>query len=77
MAEGAHSLDKVEGRGVVGVEPILSKNESAFQYSSHVHLEASSGYMWGTYKMQRCEDRHIFDCKIPRFTLESRLNSSD
>lgn len=27
-------------------EPVLSKEQPAFQYSSHVSLQASSGHMW-------------------------------
>uniref|UniRef100_A0A8B9ES32 DNA polymerase delta interacting protein 2 n=1 Tax=Anser cygnoides TaxID=8845 RepID=A0A8B9ES32_ANSCY len=40
------TLETVRGRGVVGREPVLSKEQPAFQYSSHVSLQASSGHMW-------------------------------
>lgn len=63
-------LQTIKGRGVVGVEPILSKYEPAYQYSSHVNLQDKSGHMWGTFKMQR-EDGHSFECRIPPFSLES------
>ena len=36
----------MRGRGVVGQEPILSRDQPAFQYSSHVSLQAPSGHMW-------------------------------
>lgn len=36
----------VLGRGVVGQEPALTKSLPAFQYSSHVSLQAPSGHMW-------------------------------
>jgi len=65
------TLETVRGRGVVGQEPVLSKSFPAFQYSSHVSLQAPSGHMWGTFKMER-EDGHTFDCRIPPFTLESK-----
>uniref|UniRef100_A0A8C3P2Z5 DNA polymerase delta interacting protein 2 n=1 Tax=Cyanoderma ruficeps TaxID=181631 RepID=A0A8C3P2Z5_9PASS len=39
------TLETVRGRGVVGREPVLSKEQPAFQYSSHVSLQASSGHM--------------------------------
>lgn len=31
---------------MVGQEPVLSKKSPAFQYSSHVSLQAPSGHMW-------------------------------
>ncbi|MGH0147458.1 UNVERIFIED_CONTAM: hypothetical protein FKN15_049572 [Acipenser sinensis] len=40
------TLETVRGRGVVGREPVLSKEQPAFQYSSHVSLQAPSGHMW-------------------------------
>lgn len=40
------TLETVRGRGVVGQEPVLSKGQPAFQYSSHVSLQAPSGHMW-------------------------------
>ena len=40
------TLETVRGRGVVGQEPILSQRQPAFQYSSHVSLQAPSGHMW-------------------------------
>ncbi|XP_075052777.1 polymerase delta-interacting protein 2 isoform X1 [Mixophyes fleayi] len=64
------SLDTVMGRGVVGKEPVLSKEQPAFQYSSHVSLNASSGHMWGTFCFERLDGSH-FDVRIPPFSLES------
>ncbi|XP_066905682.1 polymerase delta-interacting protein 2 isoform X1 [Halyomorpha halys] len=65
------TLETVRGRGVVGQEPVLSKTLPAFQYSSHVSLQAPSGHMWGTFRMER-EDGYTFDCRIPPFSLESK-----
>jgi len=65
------TLETVRGRGVVGQEPVLSKQQPAFQYSSHVSLQAPSGHMWGTFRMER-EDGYTFDCRIPPFSLESK-----
>lgn len=65
------TLETVRGRGVVGQEPVLSKDQPAFQYSSHVSLQAPSGHMWGTFRMER-EDGYAFDCRIPPFSLESK-----
>uniref|UniRef100_A0A0B7A2K6 ApaG domain-containing protein n=1 Tax=Arion vulgaris TaxID=1028688 RepID=A0A0B7A2K6_9EUPU len=69
------TLETVRGRGVVGQEPMLSPEQPAFQYSSHVSLQASSGHMWGTYKMER-RDGTSFDCKIPPFLLESKSDDN-
>jgi len=65
------TLETVRGRGVVGQEPVLSREQPAFQYSSHVSLQAPSGHMWGTFRMER-EDGTAFDCRIPPFSLESK-----
>jgi len=65
------TLETVRGRGVIGREPVLSKWQPAFQYSSHVSLQSPSGHMWGTFKMER-EDGFTFDCRIPPFSLESK-----
>jgi len=69
------TLETVRGRGVVGQEPLLSPDQPAFQYSSHVSLQAPSGHMWGTYKMER-RDGSSFDCKIPPFSLESKSDET-
>nr|CAH0104553.1 unnamed protein product [Daphnia galeata] len=65
------TLETVRGRGVIGQEPLLSPQQPAFQYSSHISLQAPSGHMWGTFRMER-EDGHTFDCRIPPFSLESK-----
>jgi len=67
------TLETVRGRGVVGQEPILSRMQPAFQYSSHVSLQAPSGHMWGTFRMER-QDGLAFDCVIPPFSLESKYD---
>ncbi|XP_044763606.1 polymerase delta-interacting protein 2 isoform X2 [Coccinella septempunctata] len=68
------TLETVRGRGVVGQEPALTKTLPAFQYSSHVSLQAPSGHMWGTFRMER-EDGYTFDCRIPPFSLESKAEN--
>ncbi|XP_033207249.1 polymerase delta-interacting protein 2 isoform X1 [Belonocnema kinseyi] len=69
------TLETVRGRGVVGQEPVLSRTLPAFQYSSHVSLQAPSGHMWGTFRMER-EDGYAFDCRIPPFSLESKMDEA-
>ena len=39
-------METVRGLGVDGQEPVLSRNQPAFQYSSYVSLQAPSGHMW-------------------------------
>ncbi|ESO91619.1 hypothetical protein LOTGIDRAFT_121872, partial [Lottia gigantea] len=73
------SIDRVTGRGVLGEQPILSGEDptyKAYQYSSHVVLHAGSGYMWGSYRMER-RDGTSFNCKIPKFYLESKHKSEN
>lgn len=67
------TLETVRGRGIVGKEPMLSPEEPAYQYSSHVSLQAPSGHMWGTFKMEK-ENGASFECKIPPFSLESKVD---
>lgn len=69
------NLEQVHEKGVVGLEPELSRRQPAFQYSSHVMQRHPSGHMWGTYKMER-EDRTSFDCRIPSFSLESKRDEN-
>lgn len=70
------TLETVRGRGIVGQEPILNPRLPAFQYSSHVSLQAPSGHMWGTFRMER-EDGFVFDVRIPPFSLESKNSDPD
>lgn len=70
------TLETVRGRGIIGQEPILNSRLPAFQYSSHVSLTSSSGHMWGTFRMER-EDGHIFDVRIPPFSLESKTDAEN
>lgn len=65
------TLETVRGRGVVGQEPVLTPQEPAFQYTSHVSLQAPSGNMWGKFRFER-SDGSTFETPIPPFALESR-----
>jgi polymerase delta-interacting protein 2 len=69
------SLETVRARGVNGVEPILSTEMPAFQYSSHVSLYTPSGHMWGTFRV-RLKSGKSFDVKVPPFALESKSDDS-
>lgn len=67
----AGTFETVRGKGVVGQEPFLNDEYPVFQYSSHVNLQAPSGHMWGTFKMEK-EDGTSFEVRIPSFYLESK-----
>jgi len=67
------TLETRKGRGVVGLQPVLTPENPAFQYTSHAPLMCSSGHMWGNYRMER-EDGSNFDVRIPPFSLESKCD---
>lgn len=71
----AGTFETVRGKGVIGQEPQLTINNSVFQYSSHVNLQAPSGHMWGTFKMERADGSN-FEVRIPSFYLESKDEDS-
>jgi ApaG protein len=62
----------VRGAGVVGEEPLLKAGE-AFEYTSGVPLQTSSGFMVGTYGMVSAAGEH-FDIEVPAFSLDSVEN---
>lgn len=59
----------VEGRGVVGEEPVLGPGES-FIYCSGVPLKTPSGIMEGHYMMRNKHDGSSFKVMIPAFSLD-------
>lgn len=60
---------EVRGAGVVGEEPVLKAGE-AFEYTSGVPLQTSSGFMVGSYGMVSASGEH-FNIEIPAFSLDS------
>lgn len=65
-------IQQVEGEGVVGQQPIVHPGR-AHEYSSFVVIRAFSGYMEGSYLMQR-DDGSRFSIQIPRFYLQAAAN---
>ncbi|MFT7087053.1 MAG: ApaG protein [Rickettsiales bacterium] len=61
-------VQEVNGSGVIGEQPILTKNES-FKYTSSVHLQNPSGIMSGHYEMRK-SNGEIINAKIPAFSLD-------
>lgn len=58
----------VEGKGVVGLKPILHPGES-FEYSSGVGIVGFVGAMKGIYMFQKLDDMTKFSANIPTFQL--------
>ena len=69
ITDATGRLQEVRGAGVVGEEPVLKAGE-AFEYTSGVPLQTSSGFMTGTYGMVMPAGEH-FDIEIPAFSLDS------
>lgn len=69
-AEG--NVEKVEGDGVVGQQPVIGPGES-HEYNSFAVLKTFEGHMEGDYLMQR-ENGERFRTQIPRFTLRAAAN---
>ncbi len=66
-------VQKVEGEGVVGEQPVLAPDVE-FEYASGVHLATPSGMMMGFYTMEiteGVEKGHQFQIAIPVFSLDS------
>ncbi len=59
---------EVRGAGVIGEEPVLKAGE-AFEYTSGVPLQTSSGFMTGSYGMVTVGGEH-FDVDIPACPLD-------
>ena len=47
-----------------------------FKFIYYFLFQAASGHMWGTFKMER-KDMSTFECRIPAFSLESKIDDGD
>jgi ApaG protein len=61
-------IEEVDGKGVVGKQPVLKPGET-FAYTSGCPLTTPSGIMVGTYQMQN-ESGEMFSIEIPAFSLD-------
>lgn len=61
-------VEEISGPGVIGEEPIIQPGES-YEYSSGCPLKTDSGFMVGSYRMER-PDGSMFDVDIPAFSLD-------
>jgi len=60
-------VERVEGPGVVGEQPVLAPGEE-FEYTSFCPLRTNVGSMHGAYTM-RTTDGNTFEAQIAPFTL--------
>ena len=63
---------EVEGRGVVGQQPLIHPGES-YHYNSFCILNSFEGSMEGNYTMET-ESGDKFLVEIPKFDLKARVN---
>jgi ApaG protein len=67
ITDGNGDVQRVQGPGVVGEQPVLRPGES-FEYTSFCPLTTAVGAMHGTYHMVY-EDGRSFEAVIPPFSL--------
>lgn len=67
ITDGRGSQHRVEGKGVVGEQPVLKPGKT-HDYVSGCPLDTPTGRMEGHYRMQR-EDGEMIDVVIPPFAL--------
>ncbi|QHC35459.1 Co2+/Mg2+ efflux protein ApaG [Komagataeibacter xylinus] len=70
IVDGQGRIERVEGEGVVGEQPLIDAAAS-FEYMSGAALETPTGFMGGQYHMIRPASREHFDISIPVFSLDS------
>lgn len=70
IMDGRGAVREIEGRGVVGEEPIIEPG-GIYEYTSSVPLAAPSGFMRGHFKMVREPGSDRFLVEIPAFSLDS------
>jgi ApaG protein len=58
----------VDGDGVVGVQPVLTKGEK-YQYVSGCNLRSEMGRMHGTYEFENLNNKDVFEVNIPPFDM--------
>ncbi|WP_417456321.1 Co2+/Mg2+ efflux protein ApaG [Kordiimonas sp.] len=69
ITDSTGGIQEVKGVGVIGEQPVIRPNET-FIYTSGTPLGTPSGFMRGSYEMQR-EDGMMFSATIPAFSLDS------
>ena len=67
ITDGNGMINTVNGKGVVGLQPVISENEK-FEYSSFCPLSTEFGMMEGWYEMKD-EQGMLFKVNIPTINL--------
>ncbi|WMS44495.1 Co2+/Mg2+ efflux protein ApaG [Acuticoccus sp. MNP-M23] len=68
ITDGTGHVERVEGPGVVGEEPVIASGES-FRYNSGCPLTTPTGFMVGQYEMETAGgERFLVD--VPAFSLD-------
>ena len=70
IVEANGLIREVSGDGVIGERPVINPGKS-FYYSSYANLKASSGIMYGKYKVVDLVENAMFEVAIPAFSLDS------
>ncbi|HZH28624.1 MAG TPA: Co2+/Mg2+ efflux protein ApaG [Azospirillaceae bacterium] len=73
ITDATGRVQEVVGVGVVGEQPVLEPGE-AFEYTSGCPLSTPSGFMAGSYRMERAGGG-AFEAQIPAFSLDSPANA--
>jgi len=68
ITDGQGRVEKVEGPGVVGEQPVIRPGET-YQYTSGCPLPTPTGSMVGRYRMA-VEGGAFFDAAVPAFSLD-------
>lgn len=68
IIDGLGRVQEVDGKGVVGEEPLIAAGD-CYEYSSGCPLECDSGIMSGYFVMEG-EDGEEFRVSVPAFSLD-------
>lgn len=63
------SKREVEGRGVVGIQPLIESGDK-YSYNSACDLQSNRGKMHGSYEMRRMDTKELFTVVVPEFMME-------
>jgi ApaG protein len=62
------SFREIEGKGVVGVQPVIDSGDS-YQYVSDCNLQSEIGKMEGQYAFENLESHLIQNIAVPEFVM--------
>ena len=68
-------IEMVEGKGVVGLQPIINPNQK-FSYTSGTQISTEIGKMEGNYWMRNLITQELFIVLIPAFILTPNFKNN-